>query len=116
MSHAAIPDSGNPVERCDEQPRHDAPHAAHATGEGGAPDIDWVARSRACSKGGERLQQLAKRATAHEEIFLPLRPLGTPDANHDDDGKVHEQNQVVGNVHIRRFHCAGAALTKLAKE
>ena len=51
--------------------------------------------SRARTKGGKRLQQLAETAATHEIIFLVADAAHGPQANANHDGEVGDQNEVI---------------------
>ena len=101
MTHAPIPDAGNPVKRRHEQPEHHAPHTAHAVRERGASDVDRVTRACPGSEGGKRLQEFAEAPPAHEEVLLDFDSSRGVDSDGNEYQKVADQNAVIQCGHER---------------
>ena len=98
-SHAAIPYGADPVEGCDEEPVHYAPHAAHAVGKCEAGGVHGIGRTRAGPEGGERLEEFSETPPAHEIVFLPFDPPHGPKADAGHAREVDEENKIVDGVH-----------------
>ena len=109
VAHAAIPDGGDPIEGCDEQPQQHAPDPAQPAGIGRPTHGHGVLRARARSEGRERLEQSPERPAPEEEVFLLLDRQHREDADKRHQDEVAHQDDIVQRGHCRTPHTRGLA-------
>jgi len=99
VSHTAIPDRGEPVNRRDEEPHQGRPDAAQSTRPACSTDRDRFVSPGPGTEGGKGLQNLPKPASAHEVVFLAFDAFHRPQAHADHAEEIDSQDEIVEYIH-----------------